>query len=58
MLLKKIKKNKIIIKSSNINILSKIKIKILNVRPINIFNKRGLRGSKSLIYVKKGKKSS
>jgi len=58
MILKKIKKNKIIIKSPNMGVLNGIKRKILNVRPINIFNRRGLRGSKSLIYVKKGKKSS
>lgn len=58
MILKKIKKNKIIIKSPNTEALNKIKSKILNVRSINIFNRRGLRVSKSLIYVKKGKKSS
>ena len=56
--LKKIKKNKIIIKSSNILETEKFKKKIISVREINIFNKRGLRCSRSLVYVKKGKKSS
>jgi len=56
--LKKIKKNKIILKSSNPIEIEKFKKKIINVREINIFNKRGLRCSRSFIYVKKGKKSS
>jgi len=56
--LKKIKKNKILIKSSNTLETENFKKKIIGVRKINIFNKRGLRCSRDFIYVKKGKKSS
>lgn len=56
--LKKIKKNKIILKSSNEEEIKKFKKKLINVREINIFNKRGLRCSRSFVYVKRGKKSS
>ena len=56
--LKKIKKNKIVIKSSNALETEKFTKKIISVREINIFNKRGLRCSRGLMYVKKGKKSS
>ena len=55
---KKIKKNKIILKSNNfikINLLTK---KIINIRKINIFNRRGLRCSREHIYKKIGKKTA
>ena len=56
--LKKLRKTKIIIKSSNIFSLNNISDKIVSVRRINIFNKKGLKISKSIKYKKRGKKSS
>ena len=56
--LKKIKKNKILIKTSFLAKISTINDKIVNIRPNNIFNKRGLRSSKKLILKKVGKKTS
>ncbi len=52
--IKKLKKYKILIKYNQINI--KVKNTIINVRPINIFTKRGLRMSRQLLLKKKGKK--
>lgn len=56
--LKKIKKNKILIKTSFLSKIDTIGDKIVNIRPNNIFNKRGLRNSKKLILKKIGKKTS
>lgn len=56
--LKKLRKTKIIIKSSNTFLLNKISNKLVLIRKINIFNKKGLKISKSIKYKKRGKKSS
>jgi ribosomal protein L6P/L9E len=56
LIVKKIKKNKMILKGSNSNFKKAIK-DILNVRLLNVFTKRGLRLSRSLILKKQGKKS-
>lgn len=57
-LIKKIKKTKLIILGTNINTLSKIQKKIVNVRNLNIYTKRGLRNCRSLIFKKSSKKTA
>jgi hypothetical protein len=52
--IKKLKKYKIFIKYTPIN--KKIIETILNIRPVNIFTKKGLRKARQLLYKKKGKK--
>ena len=56
--LKKLRKTKLLIKSSNSSLLNNISNRILYVRKVNIFNKKGLKISKSIKYKKRGKKSS
>ncbi len=51
---KKLKKYKIFIKYNPLN--KKIIETILNIRPINIFTKKGLRKARQILYKKKGKK--
>jgi len=56
--IKKLKKAKILIFSANPTIANSLSRKIINIRPINPFTKRGLRSSRSIIFKKIGKKSS
>ena len=51
---KKLKKYKIFIKYNPLN--KKIVETILNIRPVNIFTKKGLRVARQILYKKKGKK--
>ena len=53
-IVKKLKKYKIYIKYDRINI--NIVRTILNIRPVNIFTKKGLRNSRQILKKKKGKK--
>lgn len=52
--IKKLKKYKIIVKYTPIN--SQVINTIINVRPINLFTKKGLRISRQILLKKKGKK--
>ena len=56
--IKKIKKNKVILKSNNFIKINWIIKKVINIRKINIFNKRGLRCSREKIFKKIGKKTA
>ena len=47
-----------LIKSSNIGGIDKVTKLLINVRKINIFNRRGLKISKGTLLKKKGKKAS
>ncbi len=53
-IVKKLKKYKMYIKYNPIN--KKIIETLINVRPVNIFTKKGLRRSRQILYKKKGKK--
>ncbi len=55
---KKIKKTKLIVLGTNINTLNKIRKKIINIRKLNIYTKRGLRNCRSLILKKSSKKTA
>jgi len=57
-IIKKIKKNKIIIFNTNIINLKNLCKKIIKVRKINIYTKRGLRTSRCLIIKKSSKKTT
>ncbi len=57
-ILKKLSKAKIIILTKNLNILKATTKKILNIKPINIYTKRGLRPHKVLIKKRTGKKTN
>jgi hypothetical protein len=57
-LVKKIKKTKLILRSVNNKMLTNIIKSILNIRHFNVFTQKGLRFSRQLIYKKIGKKSS
>jgi hypothetical protein len=52
--LKKLKKYKMYLRYTNKN--KNIINTIINVRPINIFTKKGLRGTRQILLKKKGKK--
>jgi hypothetical protein len=52
--IKKLKKYKMYIKYNYVQ--KRIVSTILNVRPINIFTKKGLRKSRQILFKKKGKK--
>jgi hypothetical protein len=54
MFLKKLKKYKMYIKYNQTQ--QKIINTIINIRPINIFTKKGLRKSRQILFKKKGKK--
>lgn len=56
--LKKLKKNKILLKCSNLANLHKAYQSIIKVRRINPFTQRGLRGSRCVLMKKVGKKST
>jgi len=56
--LKKLKKNKIILKCSNLNNLDKAYQNLINVRKVNPFTQRGLRGNRCTLMKKIGKKST
>jgi hypothetical protein len=56
--LKKIKKNKILLKTNNFIKINFLVKRIINIRKLNIFNRRGLRCSKEKIYKKIGKKTA
>jgi len=56
--IKKIKKTKIILKSNNLLKINLFLKKIISIRKINIFNRRGLRCSREKIYKKIGKKTA
>ena len=51
-------KNKIILKHISLKNIKYLKNFIIKIRPINIFNKRGLRNKRSTIYKKIGKKTA
>jgi len=53
-----LKKNKIYIKNTNALTLLRVYTKLLGIRNVNPFTKRGLRGSRSVFFKKTGKKSS
>jgi hypothetical protein len=57
-LLKKLKKTKLIIYTTNLKHLYYLTNIILNIRKVNIFTLKGLRLSRQIIYKKIGKKSS
>lgn len=56
--LKQRKKNKFIIKTWDKNNLKVTTKKILSIRNLNVFTKRGLRSSRQVIFKKTGKKSN
>jgi len=56
--LKKLKKTKIILKNTNEKTLINMYYKIINIRFINPFTKRGLRLSRQIVYKKIGKRGS
>ncbi len=56
--LKKLKKNKILLKGVGYKHISACNNQIINIRKINPFTKRGLIGSRSMVKKKVGKKSS
>jgi ribosomal protein L6P/L9E len=56
--LKHRKKNRMVIKTWNKNNIGTTLKKILNIKKLNIFTKRGLRCSKQIIFKKTGKKSN
>lgn len=56
--LKKLKKNKIILKCSNLNNLNRAYQNLISVRKVNPFTQRGLRGSRCVLMKKIGKKST
>jgi len=55
---KKIKKNKMIVKGSSAENINRVSNLIINLRKINIFNRRGLKITKSILLKKRGKKAS
>ena len=57
-ILKKIKKYKFILLSTNLNLLNKTSKNILKIKPLNLYTKRGLRISKSIYYKRISKKTS
>ena len=57
-LFKKIKKNKLILKSSNNNFMFNLLKTITNIRNINLYTLKGIRISRQVVYKKIGKKSS
>ena len=56
--LKKLKKSKILILSSNFKKLTNVINTIVKCRKLNIFTKKGLKLSRQIVYKKVGKKSS
>ena len=58
LILKKLKKTKLIFCSSDFVKLNQISNKIINIRKLNIFTKKGLRLSRQLIFKKVGKKTT
>jgi hypothetical protein len=58
MLVKKLKKTKILICSSNFKYIDSSARTVVNCRKLNIFTKKGLRLSRQLIYKKVGKKTT
>ena len=58
LILKKLKKTKILILSTDFIKLERIKNKIVNIRKLNIFTRKGLRISRQLIFKKVGKKTT
>lgn len=58
MFIKKLKKSKILLKSSNEHMLLSSYRSLINIRKINPFTQRGLRGSRCILMKKVGKKSS
>lgn len=57
-IIKKLNKNKLVILAKNLNLKLKAENKILSIKPINIYTKRGLRLSKVLIKKRTGKKAA
>lgn len=57
-LVKKPHKYKFIILNNNLQTLKQLNHKILKIKPVNIYTKRGLRNFRQTIYKRKGKKSS
>jgi hypothetical protein len=57
-IVKKLKKTKIILCSSNYKYIDKSVENIINNRKLNIFTKKGLRLSRQLIFKKVGKKTT
>ena len=57
-IIKKLKKTKIIVCSSNYKYIDKSAESIINNRKLNIFTKKGLRLSRQLIFKKVGKKTT
>lgn len=56
--LKQKKKNKFLIKTWNFWNLKKTMEKVINIRGLNVFTKRGLRVNRQVVYKKTGKKSN
>jgi len=54
---KRLSKYKYIFKTKNINILNKLKINLLKIKPLNVYTLRGLRLSKYNVVKRKGRKS-
>jgi len=57
-LIKKPHKYKFIIFNNNLQKLKHLNKKILQIKPLNIYTKRGLRNFRQIVYKRKGKKSS
>jgi ribosomal protein L6P/L9E len=58
LVIKKISKYKILLLSNNKKKINKINKIIINIKKINIYTKRGLRGMQQLIFKRSGKKST
>lgn len=56
--LKKLSKYKFLLKSTNLNNLIKLSNKMINVRKINFYTLRGIRGTKAILIKRKGRKGA
>lgn len=57
-IIKKIQKNKILIFSKKLKSLKNLEKKILNIKKISFYTKRGLRRNKQIIFIKKNKNNT
>jgi ribosomal protein L6P/L9E len=57
-LIKKIQKTKLLIFSKNLSNVKALSLKIKNIKGLNPYTKRGLRGSKQIVYKKKNKSNA
>jgi len=56
--LKKLSKYKFLLKSPNLNNLLKLSNKMINVRKINFYTLRGIKGTKAILIKRKGRKGA